>query len=149
MGANIESRLRKLEGSQPKSKYPGIPDHVIEDPKGFPPAEMTGEALCDWVRNVRPGREDVAGELAAMYLHAGGDVAAAIRVARGMPTNKPPRENPLSRADGKILIRAAELALRDREKALRRNPEALWPEIDEAFVAGLLKRAGFKPEEAS
>ena len=144
MRGNIEARVKRLEGDRPNQKYPGIPDEVWQNPRGFPPAILTGASLCDWVRNVRPGREDVAGELAAMYLHAASAIAHAVRVARGLPTNKSPRDHPLDPADGKIVCRAGELALRDLEKALRRDPDTPWPEVDEAFVLALLKRAGFK-----
>jgi hypothetical protein len=135
MKGNIGARVKRLERDKPNQKYPGIPDEVWENPNGFPPAELTDMALSDWVRNTDPRRDletDVTAILAAMYLQA----ARAVSEATKKATVKP---------EGRILRRCAELALRDYEKAIRRDINAPWPEVNEAFVADLLKRAGYKP----
>jgi hypothetical protein len=103
--ASIEKRLEALEQGRPK---------LTTDSKGYPLPDLTGEALCDWVRNVMPGSESIAGELAAVYLEA---AIAESDVINGSAMYG-------ERIDRDVTDRcrrAGEIALRAREKELRRE----------------------------
>jgi hypothetical protein len=113
---------------------------MLKPPTDCPPADLTGRALDDWVRNVMPGSPTIAGRLAATHIH----VQLAVREVTG---------------DRKLALLAAERALRDHEAALRAgvdyprpclnvvapDGEEVWEEHDPEAVERLLASLGFSP----
>ena len=112
---------------------------MLKPPTDCPPADLTGRALDDWVRNVMPGSPTIAGRLAATHIY----VQLAVREVTG---------------DRKLALRAAELVLREHQAALQAGqdypvpylnvgePEDQnWEDHDPEKVERLLVALGFNP----
>jgi hypothetical protein len=113
--------------------YSGMPS-----PTGYPPADLTGKLLADWVRSTDFRLDCTAAKLAGTYLDAASGAWVVTK-------------------DRKLARRAGELALRDHEKALRRGDDSERPQFssygsihgegcDPGALQALLKRIGWKGE---
>jgi hypothetical protein len=118
-----------------------------EPPADYPPADLIGRALADWVRNTPPGPPDwlpeasiIRSKLAATYTH----VMLAVGEVMG---------------NRKLARQAAELVLREHQAALQAGKdyprpclnivdpdgEEVWEEHDPEAVERLLLALGFNP----